>query len=102
MSPSCPQAPPWTPCSSTRPFARAPAARSAGSLGLRSVAIDPKHLAQLARSTVPPMHPAGRPFVLGLLAAALVGRRIWRPAGTIGAVAAAACAAFFREPVRVP
>ena len=66
------------------------------------MAIDPKHLAQLARSTVPPMHPAGRPFVLGLLAAALVGRRIWRPAGPIGALAAAACAAFFREPVRVP
>lgn len=64
--------------------------------------IDPRHLARLVRSTVPPMHPAGRPFVLGLAAAALVGRRFWRPAGPIGAAAAAACALFFREPVRVP
>jgi phosphatidylserine decarboxylase len=48
------------------------------------------------------MHPAGRPFVLGLAAAALAGRQFWRPAGPIGAAAAAACALFFREPVRVP
>ena len=66
------------------------------------MAIDPRHLARLVRSTVPPMHPAGRPFVLGLAAAALAGRRFWRPAGPIGAAAAAACALFFREPVRVP
>jgi phosphatidylserine decarboxylase len=48
------------------------------------------------------MHPAGRPFVLGLAAAALAGRRFWRPAGPVGMAAAAACALFFREPVRVP
>jgi phosphatidylserine decarboxylase len=65
------------------------------------VTIDPRHLVQLARSTVPAMHPAGRPFVLGLAAAALVGRRFWRPAGPIGAAAAAACALFFRVPARV-
>lgn len=65
------------------------------------MATDPRHLVQLVRSTVPVMHPAGRPFVLGLAAAALVGRRFWRPAGPIGAAAAAACALFFREPARV-
>jgi phosphatidylserine decarboxylase len=66
------------------------------------VAIDPKHMARLVRSTVPPMHPAGRPFVLGLAVAALAGAKFWRPAGPIGAAAATACALFFREPARVP
>ena len=66
------------------------------------MAIDPKHLVQLARDTVPAMHPAGRPFVLGLAAAAMVGRRVWRPAWPLGLAAAAGCALFFREPVRVP
>jgi phosphatidylserine decarboxylase len=66
------------------------------------VAFDPVHLVKLARSTLPPMHPAGRPFVLGLAGAALLGRRVWRPAGPIAAAAAAACALFFREPLRVP
>jgi phosphatidylserine decarboxylase len=60
------------------------------------------HLAHLARDHVPPMHPAGRPFVLGLAAAALLGRRVWRPLGLTGAVAAGATALFFREPRRVP
>lgn len=60
------------------------------------------HLVRLARETIPPMHPAGRPFVLGLAAAALVGRQVWRPLGPIGLAAAAACAAFFREPRRMP
>ena len=61
-----------------------------------------RHLAHLARDHVPPMHPAGRPFVLGLAAAALLGRRAWRPLGTAGAIAAAATALFFRAPRRVP
>lgn len=60
------------------------------------------HLVRLARDHVPPMHPAGRPFVLGLAGAALVGRRVWRPLGTAAALAAGACALFFREPQRVP
>lgn len=58
------------------------------------------HLIGLARDHVPPMHPAGRPFVLGLLGAAAVGRAVWRPLGTIGLVAAGATALFFREPPR--
>lgn len=60
------------------------------------------HLVHLARDHVPPMHPAGRPFVLGLAGAALVGRRVWRPLGTAAALATAATALFFREPRRVP
>jgi phosphatidylserine decarboxylase len=61
-----------------------------------------RHLVHLARDHVPPMHPAGRPFVLGLAGAALVGRRVWRPLGGAAALAAAATALFFREPKRVP
>ncbi|RCW43563.1 phosphatidylserine decarboxylase [Halopolyspora algeriensis] len=58
------------------------------------------HLVELVRSTVPPMHPAGRPFVLGSAAATLLLRRLWRPAGVLGAIATAWCAWFFREPRR--
>jgi phosphatidylserine decarboxylase len=60
------------------------------------------HLANLARAQVPPMHPGGRPFVLGLLGAAVAARMISRPLGRIGLVGAAAVALFFREPRRVP
>ena len=55
----------------------------------------------LVRSTVPPLHPAGRPFVAVGLGVALVGRhhRWLRRAGLL---AAGACAGFFRHPPRVP
>ncbi|MCH5644063.1 MULTISPECIES: phosphatidylserine decarboxylase [unclassified Gordonia (in: high G+C Gram-positive bacteria)] len=59
------------------------------------------HLLDLARETIPPIHRAGLPFVLGPAAVALLGRRhpwIARPA----ALTAGACAAFFRHPSRVP
>ncbi|MFI5608366.1 phosphatidylserine decarboxylase [Amycolatopsis sp. NPDC051903] len=59
------------------------------------------HAVQLARETIPPMHPAGRPFVLGGLAATLVLRRFSKRLGVVGALATAATAAFFREPQRV-
>ncbi|MDA3631288.1 phosphatidylserine decarboxylase [Saccharopolyspora sp. WRP15-2] len=70
-----------------------------------STAKEPKknplaHLAGLARDTIPPMHPAGRPFVLGAAAATLLLRRKWRPAGVLGGVLTAWCAWFFREPER--
>ncbi|ASU77349.1 phosphatidylserine decarboxylase family protein [Actinopolyspora erythraea] len=58
-------------------------------------------LARLARDTVPPMHPAGRPFVLACALATLLLRRVWRPAGAPAALLTAWCAWFFREPRRV-
>ncbi|WP_410655669.1 phosphatidylserine decarboxylase [Amycolatopsis sp. lyj-112] len=60
------------------------------------------HAVKLARETVPPMHPAGRPFVFGGLAATLVLRKFSKRLGVVGALATAATAAFFREPQRVP
>ncbi|MCP3800056.1 phosphatidylserine decarboxylase [Allokutzneria sp. A3M-2-11 16] len=59
------------------------------------------HLVDLARSTVPPMHPAGRPFVLGAAVATFLIRRFSRRAGVLGMVVTAWCAWFFREPKRV-
>jgi len=63
----------------------------------------------LVRSTIPPVHPAGRPFIsaglavatAGALGGALTGRdfRWLRGAGLL---AAGACAGFFRHPPRVP
>lgn len=60
------------------------------------------HAVRLARDTLPPMHPAGRPFVLGAAAAALVLRRYSRPLGALAGLGTLATAAFFREPKRVP
>ena len=56
---------------------------------------------ELVRSTIPPIHPAGRPFIAIGLAVAVVGRdhRWLRRAGLL---AAGACAGFFRHPPRVP
>jgi len=56
---------------------------------------------QLVRETIPPIHPKGVPFVAAPAAIALLGRKhpwVARPA----ALAAGACAAFFRHPTRVP
>lgn len=61
----------------------------------------PQRLWALLRASVPPVHSAGLPFVGAGLAVATVGRRNrWlRGAGLTGA---AASAAFFRHPPRVP
>ena len=55
----------------------------------------------MVRSTIPPVHPAGRPFIAAGLALAFAGRnsRWLRRAGLL---AAGACAGFFRHPPRVP
>lgn len=60
-----------------------------------------RHLIELLRSTVPPMHRAGLPFVGGALGVAALGRnqRWLRRAGLL---AAGASAGFFRHPHRVP
>ncbi|MBP1162359.1 phosphatidylserine decarboxylase [Rhodococcus sp. PvR044] len=59
------------------------------------------HVAELVRNTVPPLHPAGIPFVVAPLTVALLGRnRKW--VRRAGLAAAGASAAFFRHPHRVP
>lgn len=55
----------------------------------------------LVRSTVPPIHPAGLPFIAGGLGVAALGRK-HRLLRSTGLAAAAACAGFFRHPPRVP
>jgi len=70
---------------------------------------DPQHLLELVRSTVPPVHPAGRPFIsaglaiasAGALGQAITGRN-YRWLRRVGLLAAGACAGFFRHPPRVP
>ncbi|GAB17579.1 phosphatidylserine decarboxylase [Gordonia effusa NBRC 100432] len=60
-----------------------------------------EHLRSLATQTIPPLHPAGIPFVAVPAAVAVLTRRkrwISRPA----TIFAAASAAFFRNPSRVP
>ncbi|OLF08609.1 phosphatidylserine decarboxylase [Actinophytocola xanthii] len=59
------------------------------------------HIVALTRSVVPPMHPAGRPFVAGLGAASLLARKLSRRLGLLGFVLTGVVAWFFREPKRV-
>lgn len=61
----------------------------------------PQHLLELVRSTIPPIHPAGRPFIAAGLAAAAAGYR-YRWLRRTGLLAAGASAGFFRHPPRVP
>ena len=63
--------------------------------------VTPTHLVALARETLPPIHPAGLPFVAAASAVAVVGRR-HRWVAVPATAAAGACAAFFRHPSRVP
>ncbi len=69
------------------------------------------HLIGLIRSTIPPIHPGGRPIILGAAAATLGVRLALRAVGLtrasatatrVGTVATLASAAFFRAPRRVP
>ena len=64
-------------------------------------AFSPQHLVSLLRSTVPPVHPAGLPFVSAGVGLALLGRR-HRWLRRAGLLTAGACAGFFRHPPRVP
>jgi phosphatidylserine decarboxylase len=61
----------------------------------------PQRLLSLLRTTVPPVHPAGLPFIAGGLGVAVAGRR-YRWLRRAGLLTAAACAGFFRHPPRVP
>ncbi len=62
---------------------------------------DLRHVLELVRSTIPPVHPAGLPFVSAGLAVAAAGSN-YRWLRRAGLLAAGACAAFFRHPPRVP
>lgn len=57
----------------------------------------PQRLVALVRSSVPPVHPAGLPFISAGLAVAAVGRKN-RWLRRAGLAAAAANAGFFRHP----
>jgi phosphatidylserine decarboxylase len=63
--------------------------------------LSPRHLLSLVRSTVPPIHPAGLPFISAGLAVAALGHR-HRWLRRTGLVWVGACAGFFRHPPRVP
>jgi phosphatidylserine decarboxylase len=61
----------------------------------------PQRLVALLRSAIPPVHPAGLPFISAGLVVALAGRR-YRWLSRAGLLTAGACAGFFRHPPRVP
>lgn len=61
----------------------------------------PQRVIALVRSSVPPVHPAGLPFVAAGLAVAALGRN-HRWVRNLGLAAAGANAGFFRHPPRVP
>lgn len=61
----------------------------------------PQRLAELVRSTVPPVHPAGLPFIAAGAAVAALGRN-HRWVRRAGLAAVAANAGFFRHPNRTP
>lgn len=63
--------------------------------------ISPQRLVALLRSAIPPVHPAGLPFISTGLVVALAGRR-HRWLSRAGLLTAGACAGFFRHPPRVP
>ncbi|GAA1263361.1 phosphatidylserine decarboxylase [Saccharothrix xinjiangensis] len=58
------------------------------------------HFLDLAKGIVPPMNPAGRPFVAGAAVVTLLLRRYSKRLGVVGAVLTAWVAWFFREPAR--
>ncbi|UVS76764.1 phosphatidylserine decarboxylase [Actinokineospora sp. UTMC 2448] len=59
------------------------------------------HAVALTKSIIPPLHPAGRPFVAGGALAALLVRAKSRRAGVLAGIFTAWLAWFFREPRRV-
>ena len=60
-----------------------------------------RHVVDLVRAAIPPLHPAGLPFVVAPLAVAALGRkRTWLR--RVGLASAGASAAFFRHPHRTP
>lgn len=61
----------------------------------------PQRVAALIRSSIPPVHPAGYPFIAASVAVAALGRKHpW--VRRVGLTAAGANAGFFRHPPRTP
>jgi phosphatidylserine decarboxylase len=60
-----------------------------------------RHVVELVRATIPPMHPGGRPVVAGVAAAAGLLRVLTGRGGAAGTAVTLATAAFFRNPRRV-
>src|SRR5699024_896529 len=60
-----------------------------------------RHAIEVTRATLPSLHPGGRPFVIGGLAATLLSRPFSRRLSTVAGLGTLATAAFFREPERV-
>ena len=58
-------------------------------------------ISQSIRAQIPPIHPAGYPFIGGFALASLLLFWLWSPLGWIGSVLTIWCALFFRDPVRV-
>ena len=52
-------------------------------------------------SVLPPLHPAGRPFVAVFFAVAVALGFLWTPLFWLGLLATAWCAYFFRDPLRM-
>ena len=69
--------------------------------GGENLTFGPQRLLSLLRTTVPPVHPAGLPFISAGLGVAVLGRR-YQWLRRAGLLAAGACAGFFRHPPRVP
>jgi phosphatidylserine decarboxylase len=53
------------------------------------------------RAQFVPIHPQGYPFIAGFAVLALVLFFVWQPLGWLGALLAAWCTYFFRDPARV-